>query len=61
MLAQWKEAGLLRASAVKPVITTVHRRLVIQKLGRLRRHDRLAVSASLGNILGAAARPGRSR
>jgi PemK-like, MazF-like toxin of type II toxin-antitoxin system len=61
MVAQWREAGLLRPSAVKPVITTIHRRLVIRKLGRLRPRDRRAVTAALGDIVAAETRPGRSR
>jgi hypothetical protein len=48
---RWREAGLLKPSVTKPVLTTVHRRLVLRKLGRLRPTDRLAVQAVLDQIL----------
>jgi mRNA interferase MazF len=35
MIADWQTAGLLKASVIKPVITTIQKDLVIQKLGRL--------------------------
>jgi mRNA interferase MazF len=51
-VTRWKEAGLLKPSVVKPVITTAHKRLVVRKLGRLREQDRRAVRACLDQILG---------
>lgn len=36
-IENWTEAGLLKASALKPVLATVERRLVRRRLGRL--HD----------------------
>jgi mRNA interferase MazF len=50
-IAHWRDAGLLKPSVTKPVLTTVHRRLVLRKLGRLRSTDRLAVQAVLDQIL----------
>lgn len=48
----WQEAGLLRASVVKPALATVDRRLVIKRLGRLEDDDRRALRAALDRILG---------
>jgi len=48
----WKEAGLLRASLLKPVIATLERSLVVRKLGELREEDRAALRAVLDEILG---------
>jgi mRNA interferase MazF len=50
-ITHWREAGLLKPSVTKPVLATVHRRLVLRKLGRLRSADRLAVQAVLDQIL----------
>ena len=50
-VAQWKEAALLKPSVVKPVLTTIHRRLVLRKLGRLGDRDIAAVQSALGQIL----------
>jgi mRNA interferase MazF len=38
-IRQWKEAGLLKPSVIKPVIATIERGLIPHALGRLRRHD----------------------
>jgi len=32
-VADWKKAGLIAPSAVKPVLTTIEKRLVLKKLG----------------------------
>jgi mRNA interferase MazF len=37
VVTHWQHAGLLKPSVVKPVITTLHKRLIIRKLGRLPR------------------------
>jgi mRNA interferase MazF len=34
-IVDWKNAGLLKASLVKPVITTIEKSLVVKKLGAL--------------------------
>ena len=31
----WQEAGLLKPSVIKPVLTTVEKRMVVRRLGRL--------------------------
>ena len=51
-IAKWKEAGLLRPSVLKPVLTTVERGLALRKLGRLADQDRTALRKVLDEILG---------
>ncbi|MCP4005468.1 MAG: type II toxin-antitoxin system PemK/MazF family toxin [bacterium] len=51
-IAQWKEAGLLKASVLKPVVATIERGLVLRKLGRLEEEDRRALRGVLDVILG---------
>ena len=51
-IAEWKTAGLLKASAIKPVITTAERTLVRRKLGRLGEADRRSLEQLLRLILG---------
>lgn len=51
-VAQWKEAGLLKASVLKPVAATIERGLVLRKLGRLEEEDRRALRKVLDEILG---------
>jgi mRNA interferase MazF len=50
-VAQWKEAGLLRPSVLKPVLATIERGLVLRRLGRLGEGDRRALRRLLGTIL----------
>ena len=38
-VAEWKKAGLIAPSAVKPVLTTIEKRLVLKKLGQLQQAD----------------------
>ena len=45
-------AGLLKPSAIKPVITTIEKSLIIQTLGRLNDYDRNALQENLKVILG---------
>lgn len=42
MIDGWKEAGLLKRSAIKPVIFTVEQHLVRRRLGKLNADDRAA-------------------
>ena len=48
----WQEAGLLKPSAIKPVITTIEKTLVINTMGRLSEDDQKALQESLKAILG---------
>lgn len=52
MIQAWKEGGLLKPSVVKPVITTLHRDLVIKKLGHFENRDQTALREYLHQILG---------
>lgn len=51
-ITDWRRAGLLAPSAVKPALTTIERRLVLKKLGQLQPADLRALRAILGAILG---------
>lgn len=42
-VTEWQKAGLLKASVIKPVLTTVEKRLVLRQLGQLEQTDRLAL------------------
>lgn len=51
-LADWQGAGLLKPSAVKPVLATFEQRLVIKRLGALIPADAKALAEALTIILG---------
>ncbi len=51
-IALWREAGLLKPSVLKPVITTVERGLVRRKLGKLEDPDLSELRRLLSAILG---------
>ncbi|MCC6917683.1 MAG: type II toxin-antitoxin system PemK/MazF family toxin [Alphaproteobacteria bacterium] len=51
-VADWKGAGLLKPSAVKPIFTTIEQSLVIRMLGRLASPDEAALKRVIGQILG---------
>lgn len=48
----WRGAGLLKPSVLKPVLTTIDPVLVIKKLGRLTLTDQAALRQALTTILG---------
>lgn len=50
--ADWRAAGLLKPSAVKPVITTVAQNLVRKSLGTLSTHDQQRLREMLVRIVG---------
>ena len=50
-VSNWKGAGLLKPSAVKPVFTTIEQSLVIRNLGRLALPDQAALKRVMGQIL----------
>jgi len=52
MVLDWQGAGLLKPSAVKPVITTIERGLVLNKLGQLMQDDRALLKQIIPAILG---------
>jgi mRNA interferase MazF len=47
LINEWEKAGLIKLSAVKPIITTLEKHLVIKKLGKLEAKD----IQSLKNLL----------
>lgn len=52
LIADWKQAGLIKASVLKPVLTTIEKGLVIKQLGRLAAADQEILRKLLGIILG---------
>lgn len=48
----WKSAGLLKPSVIKPVITTIEHTLVIRRLGQLKQEDQEAVRKAIAGIFG---------
>ncbi len=59
-VTDWKKAGLIAPSAVKPVLTTIEKRLVLKKLGQLQQVDVRALRTSLDQILTTLCRPAGS-
>ncbi|NOZ10690.1 MAG: type II toxin-antitoxin system PemK/MazF family toxin [Gammaproteobacteria bacterium] len=52
IIQDWQAANLLKPSAIKPIITTIEKPLVIKTLGRLKEEDQKALQESLKMILG---------
>jgi mRNA interferase MazF len=52
LITDWKQAGLIKASVLKPVLTTIEKGLVIKQLGRLAAADQEILRKVLGIILG---------
>lgn len=52
MITEWQNAGLLKPSVIKPVVSTLERTLVIRKLGELKQGDRQALQNALSEIFG---------
>ncbi len=51
-ITEWKAAGLIKPSIIKPVLTTIEKTLVIKKLGELEEIDAQTLSNILQIILG---------
>ncbi|HLB80630.1 MAG TPA: type II toxin-antitoxin system PemK/MazF family toxin [Dongiaceae bacterium] len=49
---RWREAGLLKRSVVKPIMTTVEKKLVLRRLGRLTAEDAEILRENLRSLLG---------
>lgn len=49
---QWQQAGLLKPSVIKPIVTTIEKSLVIKTLGQLNKEDRKSLRESFYKILG---------
>ena len=48
----WKGAGLIKPSVVKPVITTIEASLVIRRLGHLKREEQESLRKAISQIVG---------
>jgi mRNA interferase MazF len=48
----WKGAGLIKPSVIKPVITTIEASLVIRRLGQLNRDEQEALRKAISRIVG---------
>jgi len=51
-LKEWQAAGLLKPSAVKPLVATLERDLIIRQLGWLAEDDRRALRAAISDMIG---------
>ena len=51
-ILDWKDAGLLRPSVIKPVVATIDRQLVRKRLGHLGAADIASLKQSLAAIIG---------
>ncbi len=52
LITEWQKAGLPKASLIKPVLTTIEKRLILRTLGALQEADRTALRQALRMILG---------
>jgi len=52
VIADWKEAGLLKASTIKSILATIERSLVVRTLGKLNQRDLVRLKDALKAILG---------
>ena len=51
-VADWRGAGLLKPSSIKPVLATIEQRLILRQLGMLRPDDQAALRQSIREIIG---------
>jgi mRNA interferase MazF len=51
-LLDWQAAGLLKSSAIKPVLATLEQNLIIRQLGTLVLSDKTALRTAMSLILG---------
>ncbi|MDY6823336.1 MAG: type II toxin-antitoxin system PemK/MazF family toxin [Thermodesulfobacteriota bacterium] len=51
-IQNWQQAGLLKPSVIKPILTTVEKGLIIKKLGSIADPDRPALAEELQSIFG---------
>lgn len=52
VVMEWKKAGLLKPSVIKPVLTTVEKGLLLRTLGRLEATDQSMLRDALRLMLG---------
>ena len=51
-ITEWRRAGLLKPSVVKPVLATIEKRLALRKLGKLQDEDGRSLQELLQTLLG---------
>lgn len=51
-IKDWKVAGLIKPSILKPVVFTAEKRIVIKRLGRLKEDDQQAARTIVQTIIG---------
>ncbi len=51
LIQDWRDAGLLKPSAVKPAISTVEQTLVLKKLGKISLQDLISMDTALKEFL----------
>jgi len=51
-ISEWRSAGLLKPSAIKPVFATLEQGLVIRRLGVIDIQDQSALRAAIDGVLG---------
>lgn len=52
VIGDWREAGLLKPSVLKPVLTTIDTALLVKKLGRLNGPDQVLLRQAIAQIIG---------
>jgi len=50
-IQNWQEAGLLKPSSIKPVLSTIEQKLVLKKLGSLSTDDLTSLNVALKDLL----------
>ena len=51
-LTEWEKAGLVKPSVIKPVLATIHKKLILRKRGKLVDADRETLKVMLNKFLG---------
>ncbi len=51
VITEWQKAGLVKPSVIKPLVTTIHKKLVLSKRGKLLQADLEALRSLLQRIL----------
>lgn len=52
LIVAWASAGLIKPSAIKPVIATLEQRLILRTLGALSDADKALVRGAIQEVLG---------
>jgi len=57
LLTDWSQAGLVKPSAVRGLVTVIDRNQVVRRLGRLSGEDLILVEQAVADIMGLAVPP----